>query len=113
MVGREVNMEFRTHETTGGVCCSSINDQGEHVAPRHPCAKCVAFFARRNRRHLHRQEKTMNEFEPPRPYDEALKRLRPELPRMNARIERERREEDFTPPDPYAETLERLRREVR
>jgi hypothetical protein len=37
-------VQLRTHEN-GGVCCSSTNDAGERIPPKHPCDKCKQHFA--------------------------------------------------------------------
>src|SRR5688572_6511362 len=69
-------MQLRRHEN-GGVCCSSINDRGERIAPEHPCDKCKAHFAAIGRRILTRQESNVDDLTPPpNGYDLALARLR-------------------------------------
>jgi hypothetical protein len=109
-------MNLRTHEE-GGICCSSINNRGQHVAPAHMCEKCRSHFSALRFR---TQEGNMDDFTPPDPYQKGLADLR----RAEAKAAAARsgqpaprpttlRLDHNGIPDPYATGLAKMRSEGR
>lgn len=109
-------MELRIHEN-GGICCSSINERGERVAPKHMCEKCRAHF---NALRLRTQEGNMDDFTPPNPYEKGIAELRAANAKAAAmRMDRvafrttEMQYDKNGIPDPYAAGIARMRSEGR
>ena len=70
-----LNIQFRTHEN-GGVCCSSRDAAGNHIAPEHPCEKCKAHFAGITAREESTAiEERHMEHHAPNPYEHGLAAL--------------------------------------
>jgi hypothetical protein len=69
-------VQFRIHEN-GAVCCSSTNDAGERIAPKHPCDKCQHHFATIGlRASLKTQEKNLMENDYDSHFPERYKNMR-------------------------------------